>query len=215
MNLFPSIISDPILGWLANESEPWKLVDRQNTVNISAIIEDLISSNLETDYDKYDHCQISGLVFIHDSAMIGPNVQIQGPVFIGRRAEIRHSAFLRPGCYISEDCVVGHSSEIKNTLMMPKSKAPHFNYVGDSIIGVGANIGAGVKISNFRLDKKTIPIENNEGQKVDSGMKKLGALVGDHSAIGCNVVTNPGSILPPNSMVPPNTTVSGYWKQRL
>jgi len=95
--------------------------------------------------------------------------------------------------------------------MMPGSKAPHFNYVGDSIIGVNVNLGAGAKISNVRLDRRTVPIQIPNIPKIDSGLRKLGAMIGDSTEIGCNVVTNPGAVIPPLSAVPPNTVVTGYW----
>ena len=164
----------------------------------------------ESNFSKYS-ADICGPVFIHETAQLGPYVKIEGPVIVESGAVIRHNAYIRPGTYIGERCVVGHSSEIKNTLMMPGSKAPHFNYVGDSVIGCNVNLGAGTKISNVRLDKRTVPIQFANGRRLDSGMKKFGALVGEDSELGCNVVTNPGSILPPGSAVPPNVTVTGYW----
>lgn len=152
-----------------------------------------------------------GGVFIHPSATIGEFVTIEGPCYVGPRVEIRHSAFLRSGSWICEDSVVGHSSEVKNSILLPKSKAPHFNYVGDSILGIGVNLGAGTKLSNVRNDRGRVPVTTEEGVRIDSGMKKLGVLVGDGSQLGCNVVTNPGAIIAPGTMVSPNETVSG-WK---
>jgi len=149
-------------------------------------------------------------IFIHDSAEIGDSVSIEGPCYIGPRAEIRHSAYLRRGCWICQDTVVGHSSEVKNSILLPFSKAPHFNYVGDSILGLGVNLGAGVKLSNVRNDRGEIPIITMEGDRMGSGMKKLGALIGDESQLGCNVVTNPGAIISPGIMIGPNETVSGW-----
>lgn len=149
-------------------------------------------------------------IFIHDSAKIGDSVSIEGPCYIGPRAEIRHSAYLRRGCWICQDTVVGHSSEVKNSILLPFSKAPHFNYVGDSILGLGVNLGAGVKLSNVRNDRGEIPIITMEGGRMGSGMKKLGALIGDESQLGCNVVTNPGAIISPGIKIGPNETVSGW-----
>ena len=149
-------------------------------------------------------------IFIHDSAKIGEFVRIEGPCYIGPRAEIRHSAYLRRGCWICQDTVVGHSSEVKNSILLPFSKAPHFNYVGDSILGLGVNLGAGVKLSNVRNDRGEIPIITMEGGRMGSGMKKLGALIGDESQLGCNVVTNPGAIISPGIMIGPNENVSGW-----
>jgi len=150
-------------------------------------------------------------VFIHESAKIGKFVHIEGPSFVGPNAEIRHSSYLRKGSWICEGALVGHSSEIKNSILLPGAKAPHFNYVGDSILGFGSNLGAGVKLSNVRNDRRNVLVTVKDGSRIDSGSYKMGALVGDGSQIGCNAVTNPGTIIPPKSMVEPNKTVSGWF----
>ena len=150
-------------------------------------------------------------IFIHPDAKIGEFVRIEGPCYIGARAEIRHSAYLRAGSWVCEEAVVGHSSEVKNSILLPNSKAPHFNYVGDSILGIGVNIGAGVKLSNVRNDRKEVTIKLANGERLGTGLRKLGALIGDGSQLGCNVVTNPGTIIAPSSMIPPNETISGWF----
>ena len=149
-------------------------------------------------------------ILIHPSAIIGEFVKIEGPCYIGKGAEVRHGALLRKGSWISEGALVGHSTEIKNSILLPGAKAPHFNYVGDSIVGFKANLGAGVKLSNVRNDGKEIIVRLKDGEKVNSETKKLGALVGDWSQIGCNVVSNPGAIIPPRSLINPNETISGW-----
>ncbi len=153
-------------------------------------------------------------IFIHPDARIGEYVRIEGPCYIGAKAEIRHSAYLRRGSWICEEAVVGHSSEVKNSLLLPGSKAPHFNYVGDSILGMGVNIGAGVKLSNVRNDRKEVAVRLANGERVDTGLLKLGALIGDGSQLGCNVVTNPGTIIAPSSMISPNETISGWFETK-
>ena len=97
-----------------------------------------------------------------------------------------------------------------NSILLPGSKAPHFNYVGDSILGIGVNLGAGAKLSNVRNDRRNILVSLGDGSKIDTRLVKLGALVGDGSQLGCNVVTNPGSIIAPGSMIPPNETITGW-----
>lgn len=149
--------------------------------------------------------------YIDPTAVIGENVRIEGPSYIGPNVEIRHGAYLRKGSWICEGALVGHCSEIKNSVLLPGAKAPHFNYVGDSIVGFGANLGSGAKLSNVRHDKKEILVEVENGIRHESGLRKLGALIGDNSQLGCNVVTNPGSIVTPSSMVFPNDTVSGWF----
>ena len=150
-------------------------------------------------------------IFIHPSAKIGEFVTIEGPCYVGKEAEVRHGALLRKGSWICEGAVIGHSTEIKNSILLPGAKAPHFNYVGDSIVGFEANLGAGVKLSNVRNDRKEIIVRLKNGDKVNSEMKKMGAIVGDEAQIGCNVVTNPGAIIPPRSSINPNESISGWY----
>ena len=149
-------------------------------------------------------------VFIHPSASIGEFVRIEGPCYVGKNAEIRHAALLRKGSWICEGSVVGHASEVKNSILLPNSKAPHFNYVGDSILGLNVNLGAGTKLSNVRNDRGQVPISNENGERFNSGLRKLGAIIGDGAQLGCNVVTNPGCIISAGKMINPNVTVSGY-----
>jgi len=149
-------------------------------------------------------------VFIHPTAKIGESVQIDGPSFIGENAVIRHGAYLRKGSWICSGALVGHCTEVKNSVLLPGSNAAHFNYVGDSILGFGSNLGAGVKLSNVRNDRRGIFVTLEDGSRIDTGLKKMGALIGDGSQIGCNTVTNPGVIILPSNLINPNLTVSGW-----
>lgn len=149
-------------------------------------------------------------VFIHSSASIGDFVTMEGPCYVGPNAIIRHSAYLRGGSWICDGAIVGNSSEVKNSILLPGAKAPHFNYVGDSILGFEVNLGAGTKLSNVRNDRRGVMVTVEGGFRIDSGLRKLGALIGDGSQLGCNVVTNPGSLLMPGSMIPPNEAISGW-----
>jgi len=149
-------------------------------------------------------------ILIDNSAIIGEFVRIEGPCIIGPNAIVKHSAFLRAGSWICEGAVVGHSSEIKHSILLPNSKAPHFNYVGDSIIGMDVNLGAGAKISNVRNDRREVIVTLSDGERVETGLRKFGAIIGDNSQLGCNVVTNPGTIMVPESMIQPNETVGGW-----
>ncbi len=192
--LFPGIQDNEWSGipqW-EDEASPWELLANGDYGLISQILE-----------------LTGGGSFIHPDAVIGEFVRIEGPCFIGAKAEIRHSAFLRKGSWICDGAVVGHSTEVKNSILLPGAKAPHFNYVGDSIIGMEANLGAGAKLSNVRNDRGEIFLTIGEGERVGSGLSKLGALIGDKSQLGCNVVTNPGTIMYPGSMIRPNETVGG------
>ena len=195
-NMFPGLpgLSDIMIPEWVEPKRPWSILSSDEDGLISQI-EELCGSNG---------------VFVHPSASIGEFVRIEGPCYVGANAEIRHAALLRKGSWICEGSVVGHASEVKNSILLPNSKAPHFNYVGDSILGMDVNLGAGTKLSNVRNDRGPVPVSNENGERFDSGLRKLGAIIGDGCQLGCNVVTNPGCIISPGKMIDPNETVSGY-----
>ncbi|MDP6870176.1 MAG: hypothetical protein QGI21_05335 [Candidatus Poseidoniaceae archaeon] len=153
-----------------------------------------------------------GLVHIEDGVNIEECVYIIGPAFIGSGATIRHGAYIREYSWICSDAMVGHASEIKHSVLLPKSKAPHFNYVGDSILGPGVNLGAGVKLSNLRNDGKEVHTIY-EDERIPTGLRKFGAILGENCQLGCNAVTNPGVVLGANSIVMPNSTITGIHPQ--
>ena len=150
-------------------------------------------------------------IFIHETALISNDVTIEGPAYIGSEVEIRPGAYIRSFSWICHKAVVGHCSEIKHSILLPGAKAPHFNYVGDSILGMEVNLGAGCKLSNLRNDGRNIMLRDGKTGEIigESGLRKFGAILGDRTQIGCNVVTNPGVILGPKCNVWPNVTVSG------
>lgn len=150
----------------------------------------------------------SGPVLVASTAIIEPGAHLIGPCYVGPKAEIRHGAYVRPFSWICEEAVVGHASEVKHSILLPGAKAPHFNYVGDSILGTGVNLGAGTKISNLRNDGEEVHLRI-DGKRIASGLRKFGAILGEGCQLGCNSVTNPGVILGCNSAVMPNTTVTG------
>jgi len=149
-----------------------------------------------------------GVVHIHPDAIIEPSVHIIGPSYIGAGAIIRHGAYIREFSWICDRALVGHASEVKHSILLPGSKAPHFNYVGDSILGPDVNLGAGAKLSNLRNDGAEVHVIL-DGQRLPSGLRKFGAILGEGCQLGCNVVTNPGVVIGSNSLVMPNTTVTG------
>ena len=150
-------------------------------------------------------------IFIHETAIISNDVTIEGPAYIGSEVEIRPGAYIRSFSWICHKAVVGHCSEIKHSILLPGAKAPHFNYVGDSILGMEVNLGAGCKLSNLRNDGRNIMLRDGKTGEIigESGLRKFGAILGDRTQIGCNVVTNPGVILGPKCNVWPNVTVNG------
>jgi NDP-sugar pyrophosphorylase family protein len=147
-------------------------------------------------------------VFVGEGTVIEDGVMIKGPAIIGRNCEIRHNAYLRENVLVGDNCVIGNSSEIKNAMLFNKAGAPHFNYIGDSILGYKAHLGAGVKISNIKLVPGNVAVETN-GKPLDTGLRKFGALLGDNADIGCNAVLNPGTIIGRGSVVYPNTNWRG------
>jgi NDP-sugar pyrophosphorylase family protein len=140
--------------------------------------------------------------------VVEDGVMIKGPAIIGRNCEIRHNAYLRENVIIGDGCVVGNSTEIKNSLLFNKAVAPHFNYVGDSILGHQAHLGAGVVLSNVKSFPGNVMVEI-EGRPFDTGLRKFGALLGDRSEVGCNSVLNPGSIIGRGAVIYPGVNWRG------
>jgi NDP-sugar pyrophosphorylase family protein len=147
-------------------------------------------------------------VFIGEGTVVEDGVMIKGPAVIGRNCQIRHNAYLRESVIVGDNCVVGNSTELKNALLFNGAVAPHFNYVGDSILGHKAHLGAGVILSNFKSLPGNITVEK-DGAPFDTGLRKFGALVGDRAEIGCNAVLNPGSLIGRGAVVYPNVNWRG------
>jgi UDP-N-acetylglucosamine diphosphorylase / glucose-1-phosphate thymidylyltransferase / UDP-N-acetylgalactosamine diphosphorylase / glucosamine-1-phosphate N-acetyltransferase / galactosamine-1-phosphate N-acetyltransferase len=151
---------------------------------------------------------IGSQVFIGEGTVLEDCVMIKGPAIIGRNCRIRHSAYVREHVILGDNCVVGNSSELKNCVLFNDAQAPHFNYVGDSILGYKAHIGAGVILSNYKSLPGNVTVEM-DGQPFDTGLRKFGALLGDNSEIGCNTVLNPGSIIGRGAIIYPNLSWRG------
>ncbi|MCI6006671.1 acyltransferase [Oscillospiraceae bacterium LCP25S3_E10] len=157
--------------------------------------------------EKYD--QIGDNIWIAKTANVAPSAMLNGPLIICERAEVRHCAFIRGKAIIGEGSVVGNSTEVKNSILFDNVQAPHFNYVGDSIYGYKSHTGAGVIASNLKSDKTNVVI-NVDNQKIDTGLKKLGAIIGDYVEVGCNSVLNPGTVVGRHTTVYPVSRVRGY-----
>jgi UDP-N-acetylglucosamine diphosphorylase / glucose-1-phosphate thymidylyltransferase / UDP-N-acetylgalactosamine diphosphorylase / glucosamine-1-phosphate N-acetyltransferase / galactosamine-1-phosphate N-acetyltransferase len=147
-------------------------------------------------------------IFIGEGTVVETGAFIQGPALIGRQTEVRQGAYLRGGCLVGDRCVVGHVTEMKNSVMLPGAKAGHFAYIGDSILGRDCNLGAGTKLANLKLIRGNIKIKGTD-QIYDTGLRKFGAVLGDGTETGCNSVTSPGTLLSPRCLVAPNVTVGG------
>ena len=167
---------------------------------ISDIIKSL-SEEFCNDYEEVD-CGI----FIHKNAIISKNAVIKGPCIICENAEIRCGAYIRGNAIIGKSCVVGNSTEVKNSVLFDGAKAPHFNYVGDSVLGKNAHIGAGVICSNLRLDGKTVFIKTKSGA-IATDLRKVGVFLGDGAEIGCNSVLNPGCVVKSGEKILPLSNV--------
>ncbi|MCR4634499.1 MAG: UDP-N-acetylglucosamine pyrophosphorylase [Erysipelotrichaceae bacterium] len=158
--------------------------------------------------DKNEYDEVSQHVWIHKSAKVFPSAYIAAPCIIGANTEVRHCAFIRGSALVGEGCVVGNSCELKNVILFDHVQTPHYNYVGDSILGYYSHMGAGSITSNVKSDKKLVVVHNKE-ENVETGLKKFGAMIGDHVEVGCNSVLNPGTVIGRNSNVYPLSRVRG------
>lgn len=178
---------------------PWEVLPR-----ISSFIVKLGETLPEDEYDK-----IGENIWIAKSAKVFESAYINGPAIIGKNAEIRQCAFIRGNAIVGEGAVVGNSTELKNVILFNKVQVPHYNYVGDSILGYKAHMGAGSITSNVKSDKKLVVVKTPEGN-IETGIKKFGAMLGDEVEVGCGTVLNPGSVVGAHTNIYPLSSVRGY-----
>lgn len=188
--------------YLSQFSYPWEA--------LSGIKFFIIKYGAELDEKEYN--QLKPLVWAHRDTKIAPTAYIDAPCIIGRGSEVRHCAFIRGSALIGENCVVGNSTEIKNSIIFDGVQIPHFNYVGDSILGYKTHMGAGAITSNVKSDKSPVAVNADDG-KIQSGLKKFGAIICDFVEIGCNSVLNPGTVIGKNTTVYPLSNVRGVIPQ--
>lgn len=177
---------------------PWEVLPK-----ISSFILQLGETLNPEEYEKRGEN-----VWIAKSAKVAPTACINGPAIIGKEAEVRHCAFIRGNAIVGEGAVVGNSTELKNVVLFNKVQVPHYNYVGDSVLGFKAHMGAGSITSNVKSDKTLVVVKEKEEQ-IATGLKKFGAMLGDHVEVGCNSVLNPGTVIGKNSQVYPVSCVRG------
>lgn len=177
---------------------PWELLPK-----ISSFIIELGNS-----LPKEMFTEISEHVWIAKSASIAPTACVNGPVIIDEEAEVRHCAFIRGNAIVGKGAVVGNSTELKNVILFNKVQVPHYNYVGDSILGFKAHMGAGSITSNVKSDKSLVVVKSDTEQ-IETGLKKFGAMLGDFVEVGCNSVLNPGTVVGRNSNIYPTSSVRG------
>lgn len=156
--------------------------------------------------DEYD--TLDGNVWIAKDAKIAPSATVNGPAIIGHRTELRTGAFIRGSVIVGCDCVVGNSCELKNAILFDSVQVPHFNYIGDSILGYRSHTGAGAITSNVKSDKTLVKVKT-EAEPIETGLKKFGAMLGDHVEVGCNSVLNPGTVVGRNTNIYPLSSVRG------
>ena len=186
---------------LESVTYPWEVLDK--------IADFIIKLGNKLDSTKYD--KIGENIWIAKNAKVMPSAYINGPAIIGEGAEIRHCAFIRGKAIVGEGAVVGNSTELKNVILFNKVQVPHYNYVGDSILGYKAHMGAGSIMSNVKSDKKLVIVKNGESQ-IETGLRKFGAMVGDNVEIGCGSVLNPGTVIGKNTNIYPLSSVRGVVK---
>ena len=176
---------------------PWEVLPK-----ISSFIVELGNTLNSDEYEKR-----GDNVWIAKSAKVAPTAYINGPAIIGKDAEVRHCAFIRGNAIVGEGAVVGNSTELKNVILF--NKVPHYNYVGDSILGYKSHMGAGSITSNVKSDKKLVVVKTPEGN-IETGMKKFGAMLGDEVEVGCGSVLNPGTVVGSHSNIYPLSSVRGF-----
>ena len=183
--------------YLAGFEYPWQALKG---------IKDLILS-LGSDLGD-DYVEVAPTVWVHKTAVIAPTAFLGAPSIIGPGTEVRHCAFIRGSALVGENCVVGNSVELKNVILFDSVQVPHFNYVGDSILGYKSHMGAGSVTSNVKSDKSPVVVKST-GEQIPTGLKKFGAMLGDYVEVGCNSVLNPGTVIGRNSNVYPTSCVRG------
>ena len=170
-------------------------------------IKDLILA-LGPELDPYAYTEVSEHVWVHQTAKVFPSAYLGAPCIIGPETEVRHCAFIRGSALVGENCVVGNSAELKNVILFDHVQTPHYNYVGDSILGYYSHMGAGSITSNVKSDKQLVVVHNGEEQ-IETGLKKFGAMLGDYVEVGCNSVLNPGTVIGRHSNIYPTSCVRG------
>ena len=196
-----SYTDDFIEDILAKYEHPWELIR-----DLKSVIEKIVRDGLE------GYTRLSENILIGDNVQIADSAHIDGPCIIGHGAAIRHGAYIRGAVILGEGATLGNSSEAKNSIMMKGAQAPHFNYVGNSILGVRAHLGAGAICSNLRSDKQNVRIKLSD-EEIETGMRKLGAILGDDVEVGCGAVLCPGTIIGKSTTIYPLTMARGYYPQ--
>ena len=184
--------------YLRGFAYPWEALD--------GIKEMILALGETLPAEEYD--QVSPQVWVHKTAVVAPTAYLGAPCIIGAETEVRHCAFIRGSALVGKKCVVGNSVELKNVILFDNVQTPHYNYVGDSILGYKSHMGAGSITSNVKSDKTLVTVKNG-AERIETGRKKFGAILGDNVEVGCNSVLNPGTVLGRRASVYPTSCVRG------
>lgn len=184
--------------YLRQFTYPWEALD-----GIKALILELGAALPEEEYEE-----VAPQVWVHRTATVAPTAYLGAPCIIGAETEVRHCAFIRGSALVGKNCVVGNSVELKNVILFDNVQTPHYNYVGDSVLGYKSHMGAGSITSNVKSDKTLVAVRNG-GETIETGRRKFGAILGDHVEVGCNSVLNPGTVLGRGASVYPTSSVRG------
>ncbi|HTB62188.1 MAG TPA: UDP-N-acetylglucosamine diphosphorylase [Opitutales bacterium] len=190
--------------FFAADAPPWAWVER-----IAAALASVPESEFRLGVNVPSGLRVEGLVYLHPTVKLPPYGVIQGPAWIGAHTDLRPGVFIRGNVITGEKCVLGNSCEYKNCLLLDGVQTPHYNYVGDSVLGNRAHLGAGAICANLRLDQKPVAVQTPAG-RVETNLRKLGALMGDDAEAGCNSVLQPGAILGKRAAVFPAIAFAGY-----
>ena len=184
--------------YLSKFTYPWEA--------LKGISEFIVTLGKSLSKDEYDNPAEN--VWVHKTAKVFPTAYLGAPCIIGANTEVRHGAFIRGSALVGDNCVVGNSVELKNVILFDNVQTPHYNYVGDSILGYKSHMGAGSITSNVKSDKTNVVVKSDD-EKIETGIKKIGAMLGDFVEVGCNSVLNPGTIIGRNSNIYPTSCVRG------
>ena len=197
--LWPELEHTLAAPLLASATYPWEILKK--------IKDFILELGATLPADEYD--QVSEGVWVAKDATVAPTAYLGAPCIIGHGTEVRHCAYVRGSALVGDGCVVGNSVELKNCILFDGVQTPHYNYVGDSILGYRSHMGAGSITSNVKSDKTNVTVNVN-GEKVETGCRKMGAMLGDFVEVGCNSVLNPGTVIGAHSNVYPTSSVRGY-----
>ncbi|MFH1729689.1 MAG: glucose-1-phosphate thymidylyltransferase [Pseudomonadota bacterium] len=180
--------------------------------NLKAYLEEICKGEIKGQVSNQAYLENEECIFIDEGTIVEAQAYIRGPAYIGKNCQIRQGAYIRGDILVGDRCIIGHATEIKSSIMLNDAKAAHFAYVGDSILGNHVNLGAGTKLANLKVTPGSVQLLI-DNKKIDSGLRKFGAILGDHVETGCNSVTSPGTIVGKGSIIYPCAIARGVYSE--